>query len=97
MQLLYGNISALGDLLIPIPHQSIPKKLAIELQWTAYYACLFVFGSLLATRLQEIRILFARARSWVALWFWAAVCLYFKGTRRIGMQYRSLWWPLDQF
>lgn len=65
MQLLYGNISALGDLLIPIPHQSIPKKLAIELQWTAYYACLFVFGSLLATRLQEIRILFARARSWV--------------------------------
>jgi peptidoglycan/LPS O-acetylase OafA/YrhL len=65
MQLLYGNISALGNLLISIPHQSLANKLAIELQWTAYYACLFVFGSLLATRLHEIRILFARAGSWL--------------------------------
>ena len=79
MQLLYGNISALGDLLIPIPHQSIPNKLAIELQWTAYYACLFVFGSLLATRLQEIRILFARARSWVGFVVLGCGLLVFQG------------------
>ncbi len=79
MQLLYGNISALGNLLISIPHQSLANKLAIELQWTAYYACLFVFGSLLATRLQEIRILFARAGSWWVFVLLGCGLLVFQG------------------
>ncbi len=60
MQLLFGNISAIGNLLEGFRHQGIPRALGIELQWTAYHACTFVFGILLATRIRDIRRLFAR-------------------------------------
>ncbi len=79
LQLLYGNMSALGNLLIPVLHQNIPTKLAIELQWTAYYACIFVFGSLLATRIQEIRAFFGRAGSWLGFVFLGCGLLVFQG------------------
>jgi peptidoglycan/LPS O-acetylase OafA/YrhL len=66
-QLLYGNISALGDLLVSVKGQSVANKAAIELQLFAYYACLFVFGAFLACHLRDIRVFFARAGSWLGL------------------------------
>ena len=77
LQLLYGNISQMGDLLILSPHQGLAHMLAFELQWTAYYACFFVVGSLLAARLREIRVFFARA--------WILVGLRATGCRLIGI------------
>ena len=79
MQLLYGDISALGNLLISRPHQSLANKVAIELQWTAYYACFFVFGSVLAARLREIRLFFSRAGSWLGFVLLGAGLLVFQG------------------
>ena len=79
MQLLYGDISALGDLLIARPHQSFANKLAIELQRTCYYACFFVFGSVLAARLREIRLLFARAGSWLGFVLLGCGLMVFQG------------------
>jgi peptidoglycan/LPS O-acetylase OafA/YrhL len=66
MQLVYGHISGMANLLAPIPHQGLMPRLAFELQWTAYYACFFVIGSFLATRLNEIRLFFAGAGSWLS-------------------------------
>ena len=79
LQLLYGDISALGDLLIPSPHQGFANKLAIELQRTAYYACFFVFGSVLAARLREIRFFFSRRGSWLGFVLLGAGLLVFQG------------------
>ena len=79
MQLLYGNISATGDLLVGSEHQGLLRALAIELQWTAYYACYFVFGSLLAARLKEIRFLFARVGDWLSFVLLILGLLIFQG------------------
>ena len=51
----------------------------IELQWTAYYACFFVFGSVLAARLREIRQFFSRAGSWLGFVLLGAGLLVFQG------------------
>ena len=66
MQLLYGNIGSMGDLLDGFKHQGLARAMAIELQWTAYYAWLFVCGSLIAARLNEIRLFFSRAGYWLS-------------------------------
>jgi peptidoglycan/LPS O-acetylase OafA/YrhL len=79
LQLAYGDISGVGNLLISAKHQRIPLKLAIELQWTAYYACFFVFGSLIAARLREIRLFFSRAGSWLGFVLLGAGLLVFQG------------------
>ena len=79
LQLLYGDISALGNLLIPASIRVLPHKLAIELQWTAYYACFFVFGSLLAARLRESALFFSRAGSWLGFVLLGCGLLVFQG------------------
>jgi peptidoglycan/LPS O-acetylase OafA/YrhL len=79
LQLLYGDIGAVGNLLIGRPNQSLLNKSAFELQWTAYYACFFVFGSLLAARLREIRLLFSRAGSWLGFVLLGSGLLVFQG------------------
>lgn len=79
MQLLYGDITTVGDLLILRHGQSLANKLAFELQWTAYYSCFFVFGSLLATRLREVRLLFSGARSWLGFVLLSSGLLVFQG------------------
>jgi peptidoglycan/LPS O-acetylase OafA/YrhL len=78
-QLLYGNISLLGDLLVSVRGQSIANKGAIELQLYAYYACLFVFGAILASHLREIRAFFARAGSWLGFVLLGSGLLVFQG------------------
>jgi peptidoglycan/LPS O-acetylase OafA/YrhL len=78
-QLLYGNIGALGDLLVSVKGQSVANKAAIELQLCAYYACLFVFGAILASRLREIRLFFARAGSWLGFVLLGSGLLVFQG------------------
>jgi peptidoglycan/LPS O-acetylase OafA/YrhL len=79
LQLLYGDIGAVGNLLIGRPNQSLLNKGAFELQWTAYYACFFVFGSLLAARLREIRLFFSRAGSWLGFVLLGSGLLVFQG------------------
>jgi peptidoglycan/LPS O-acetylase OafA/YrhL len=79
MQLLYGNIGTLGDLLVLTPHQGLGPRLAFELQWTAYYSYFFVLGSLLATRLSQIRLFLARAGSWWSLALLGCGLLVFQG------------------
>jgi peptidoglycan/LPS O-acetylase OafA/YrhL len=79
LQLLYGDIGAVGNLLVGRPHQSLLNKSAFELQWTAYYACFFVFGSLLAARLREIRLFFSRAGSWLGFVLLGSGLLVFQG------------------
>jgi peptidoglycan/LPS O-acetylase OafA/YrhL len=79
LQLLYGDISGVGDLLSMWRHQSIANKLAVELQWTAYYACFFVVGSFLAARIREIRLLFSRAGSWLGFVLLGLGLLVFQG------------------
>jgi peptidoglycan/LPS O-acetylase OafA/YrhL len=79
LQLLYGDIGAVGNLLIGRPNQSLLNKSAFELQWTAYYACFFVFGSLLAARLREIRLFFSRAGSWLGFVLLGSGLLVFQG------------------
>lgn len=79
MQLLFGKINAVGDLLISSQHQSLIHRLAFELQWTAYYACLFILGSLLAMRLGEIRRLLAGAGSWWSFALLVCGLLVFQG------------------
>jgi peptidoglycan/LPS O-acetylase OafA/YrhL len=79
LQLLYGDIGAVGNLLVGRPNQSLLNKSAFELQWTAYYACFFVFGSLLAARLREIRLLFSRAGSWLGFVLLGSGLLVFQG------------------
>ncbi len=79
LQWLYGDISTLGNLLASVPHQPIAHKAAIELQWTAYYACFFVFGSVLAARIREVRLLFSRAGSWLGFVLLGAGLLVFQG------------------
>jgi peptidoglycan/LPS O-acetylase OafA/YrhL len=79
LQILYGNISQMGDLLILSPHQGLVHMLAFELQWTAYYACFFVVGSLLAARLSEIRVFFERHGSWLSFAVLGAGLLVFQG------------------
>jgi peptidoglycan/LPS O-acetylase OafA/YrhL len=79
LQLMYGDIGAMGDLLIGRPHQSAATRLAFELQWTAYYACFFVVGSILAARLREIRLFFSRAGSWLGFVLLGAGLLVFQG------------------
>jgi peptidoglycan/LPS O-acetylase OafA/YrhL len=78
-QLLYGNIGALGNLLVSVKHQSVANKAAIELQLLAYYSCLFVFGALLAAYLREIRLFFARAGSWLGFTLMGSGLLVFQG------------------
>jgi peptidoglycan/LPS O-acetylase OafA/YrhL len=79
LQLVYGDLSTLGNLLLSAKGQSLPHKLVIELQWTAYYACFFVFGSVLAARLREIRQFFSRAGSWLGFVLLGAGLLVFQG------------------
>jgi peptidoglycan/LPS O-acetylase OafA/YrhL len=79
LQLIYGDLSTLGNLLLSAKGQSLPHKLVIELQWTAYYACFFVFGSVLAARLREIRQFFSRAGSWLGFVLLGAGLLVFQG------------------
>ncbi len=78
-QLVYGNISLLGDLLVSVRGQSIANKGAIELQLYAYYACLFVFGAILASYLREIRAFFARAGSWLGFVLLGSGLMVFQG------------------
>ena len=78
-QLLYGDIHALGDLLVSVKHQSVANKAAIELQLFAYYACLFAFGAFLATRIREIRLFLGRAGSWLGFVLLGAGLLVFQG------------------
>jgi peptidoglycan/LPS O-acetylase OafA/YrhL len=79
LQLLYGDISKVGNLLASWPHQGIANKAAVELQWTAYYACFFVFGSVLAARIREIRLLFSGVGSWLGIVLLGAGLLVFQG------------------
>jgi peptidoglycan/LPS O-acetylase OafA/YrhL len=79
MQLLYGNLSAIGDLLIPGPNQSIAQRLAFEVQWTAYYSCFFVIGSVLAFRVSQIRLFFTRAGAWLGFAALGVGLLIFQG------------------
>jgi peptidoglycan/LPS O-acetylase OafA/YrhL len=79
LQLAFGDISAVGNLLVPARHPSPFLKLATELQWSAYYACFFVFGSVLAARLREIRLFFSRAGSWLGFVLLGAGLLVFQG------------------
>ena len=79
LQMLSGNISQMGDLLNLSPHQGLIHMLAFELQWTAYYACFFVVGSLLAARLNEIRLFFARSGSWLSFAILGSGLLVFQG------------------
>jgi peptidoglycan/LPS O-acetylase OafA/YrhL len=79
LQLVYGDLSTLGNLLLSARGQTLPHKLVIELQWTAYYACFFVFGSVVAARLREIRQFFSRAGSWLGFVLLGAGLLVFQG------------------
>lgn len=79
MQLLCGNFSALGDLLVSSQHQGLMQRLAFEVQWTAYYACFFVAGCVLASRLNQIRSFFGRAGSWLSFAFLILGLLVFQG------------------
>ncbi len=79
MQLLYGNMGALGDLLIAAKNQSIFNRAAFEVQWTAYYSCFFVFGSLIAARLSEIRLFLARFGGWLSFALLFSGLLIFQG------------------
>jgi peptidoglycan/LPS O-acetylase OafA/YrhL len=79
LQLLYGDIGSIGDLMIAVKHQSLSNKLAIELQWNAYYACFFVFGSILAARLREIRQFLSRSGSWLGFVLLGCGLLVFQG------------------
>ncbi len=79
MQLIFGNIGTLGDLLVLTPHQNLIHRLAFEVQWTAYYSCFFVLGMVLATRLNSIRLFFARNRPWLSFPFLISGLLVFQG------------------
>ncbi len=79
MQLLSGNISRIGDLLALSGHPSVAQRLAFELQWTTYYSCFFVVGSMLAFRLSQIRFFFARAGAWLSFAALGAGLLIFQG------------------
>ncbi len=79
MQLLYGDMGAMGDLLISAKNQSLLNRAAFEVQWTAYYSCFFVFGSLIAARLGEIRLFFARFGSWLSFVLLISGLLIFQG------------------
>jgi peptidoglycan/LPS O-acetylase OafA/YrhL len=79
MQLLCGNMGALGDLLLLTPHQNLIHRLAFEVQWTAYYSCFFVLGMVLATRLNSIRLFFARNGSWFSFPLLFSGVLVFQG------------------
>ena len=79
LQWLYGDISAVGNLMISRAHQTIANRAAFELQWSAYYSCFFVFGGVLAARLREIRLLFSRAGSWLGWVLLGAGLLVFQG------------------
>ena len=79
MQLLYGDMGAFGDLLIAAKNQSILNRAAFEVQWTAYYSCFFVFGSLIAARLSEIRLFLTRFGSWFSFALLLSGLLIFQG------------------
>jgi peptidoglycan/LPS O-acetylase OafA/YrhL len=65
MQLAYGNIGAVGDLLFLTPHQGLIHRLAFELQWTAYYTLFFVLGIIVARHIKDIREFLSRTKSWL--------------------------------
>jgi peptidoglycan/LPS O-acetylase OafA/YrhL len=79
MQLLFGNLSTLGDLLVLNHGAGLARRLAFEVQWTAYYAYLFVVGSVLATHLGQIRMFLTRAGSWWSLALMVSGLLVFQG------------------
>ena len=79
MQALYGDMGALGDLLIAAKHQSLLNRAAFEVQWTAYYSCFFVFGTLIAARLREIRLFFTRFGGWFSFVLLISGLLIFQG------------------
>jgi peptidoglycan/LPS O-acetylase OafA/YrhL len=79
LQVFFGDIHGLGDLLISAKNQSLMTRAAFELQWTAYYSCFFVFGSLMAAHLEEIRGFFARFGGWLGFVFLVSGLLIFQG------------------
>ena len=79
MQLLGGDMGALGNLLIGAKHQSLMTKAAFEVQWTAYYSCFFVFGSLIAARLSQIRLFFTRFGGWLSFLLLFSGLMIFQG------------------
>jgi peptidoglycan/LPS O-acetylase OafA/YrhL len=79
MQAGFGDIQAMGDLLISAKNQGLATRAAFELQWTAYYSCFFVFGSLMAVHLEEIRQFFARFGGWLGFVFLISGLLIFQG------------------
>jgi peptidoglycan/LPS O-acetylase OafA/YrhL len=79
LQLAFGDMSGMGNLLIARQHQGLFTRAAFELQWNAYYACFFVFGSIIAARIREIRLLLSRAGSWLGFVLLGAGLLVFQG------------------
>jgi peptidoglycan/LPS O-acetylase OafA/YrhL len=69
----------MGDLLISAKNQGLATRAAFELQWTAYYSCFFVFGSLMAVHLEEIRQFFTRFGGWLGFVFLISGLLIFQG------------------
>jgi len=79
MQVAFGDIHAMGDLLISAKNQSLMTRAAFEVQWTAYYSCFFVFGSLMAVHLEQIREFFSRFGGWLGFVFLISGLLIFQG------------------
>jgi peptidoglycan/LPS O-acetylase OafA/YrhL len=55
LQLVYGENTPPLDLLQWRPDLGVLGKLALEVQWTAYYSCFFVLGCVIALYLGELR------------------------------------------
>jgi peptidoglycan/LPS O-acetylase OafA/YrhL len=79
MQLLGGSMSQMGYLLSLSHESGLITRLAFELQWTAYYACFFVAGGLLAARIIRIRLFLACASSWLSFALLISGLLVFQG------------------
>jgi peptidoglycan/LPS O-acetylase OafA/YrhL len=79
MQMLGGNMNQIGGLLELSHSSGLITRLAFELQWTAYYACFFVVGGLLATRITRIRRFFGSVGSWLSFVLLLSGLLIFQG------------------
>ncbi len=98
LQLAFGDISAVGNLLIPAKHQGLLLKLAIELAVECLlrlFLCLWECSRCPAPG--DPPILFAVQDPGWALCSWALVCWCFRATGRSGMRCRSSWWLLVLF
>ena len=79
IQFRYLGANAGLDMLASTPELGTVGKLALELQWTTYYAYFFVLGTLLAMYLPLIRSAMAGIAGWRALAFLVVGLLVFQG------------------